>query len=111
MERLGFSLPNRTYTLAIVNNIIIVIEDFKNFVINHEDYYLEKLNEVEDKNFKYLNLSNNKNIASFGILDASKTILKFNGDLNNSNNFMSVIEFYAETLKGSTEVDSFSPLN
>ena len=43
-------------------------------------------------------------MASFGILDASKIIPEFNGDLGQINNFLGIIEYYAETLKNNTEV-------
>ena len=36
-------------------------------------------------------------MASFGILDESKIIPEFNGDLSHLNNFIGIIEFYANS--------------
>ena len=44
-----------------------------------------------------------KDMASFGILDASK-IPKINGDRGQMNNFLGIIEHYVEILKDNTEI-------
>ena len=56
------------------------------------------------KILNHLKIKEIKDIASFGILDASKISPEFKGDLEQMNNFLGKIEYRAETLKDDTEI-------
>lgn len=94
--------PNRIYTQNYVNKTLKDIENLINFAIKYENYSLQDIEEIKIKILQYLKT---ENMASFGICDASKIIPEFNGDLNQLNNFIGIIEFYAETLKDTTEIN------
>lgn len=78
--------------LMLLTNSTQTMEELNNFKLNTNTN-------------KYLKVSNNNIMVKFGILDASKIISNFNDDLRQLNNFIGIIDLYAETLKDTIEIN------